>query len=313
MIPALTNSRVSSAALYAAMPPVTPAAILRGELVAISMAKRLVERSVLHCSDCGCHARCSLPAEMRIAHRGAAVRASRVRRSGHTVVESARCQAERPRERAAGARPRGALRMPSCWRCCCATGVARPMRVDVARGALSPLRRRGGLLRRDPCRNPAVRGVGPAKGAEFSGDGRAGAPVACWRKLPPSDALASPDAVRDYLRLPLSRAAPAKRSWRLFLDSQNRLLAADEPLRGTLGPDQRLPAGSRQGARWRATLRRSSSRTTTRAASPEPSRADELLTTGAEAGARPGRHPNARPFRRGRPAAWSPSPSAGLL
>ncbi len=44
---------------------------------------------------------------------------------------------------------------------------------------------------------------------------------------------ASPQAVRDYLRLLLS-ARPYEVFVGLFLDSQNRLLAAEELFRGTL-------------------------------------------------------------------------------
>jgi len=84
-----------------------------------------------------------------------------------------------------------------------------------------------------------VRGVGPAKCAEI-----AAAVELARRSLSEDarsrDALASPQAVRDYLRLLLS-ARPYEVFVGLFLDSQNRLLAADELFRGTLAQTSVYP------------------------------------------------------------------------
>lgn len=49
----------------------------------------------------------------------------------------------------------------------------------------------------------------------------------------PGDALASPEAVRDYLKLNLA-TLPHEVFMCLFLDAQNRLLAAESLFRGTL-------------------------------------------------------------------------------
>ena len=57
--------------------------------------------------------------------------------------------------------------------------------------------------------------------------------------------LSSPQQVRDYLRLTFG-GAEEERFVVLFLDSQNRLIAAEEIFRGTLSPDERLSAGGRE-------------------------------------------------------------------
>ncbi len=54
------------------------------------------------------------------------------------------------------------------------------------------------------------------------------------------DALASPQAVRDYLRLTLG-GRPYEVFVGLFLDSQNRVLAAEELFRGTLAQTSVYP------------------------------------------------------------------------
>jgi DNA repair protein RadC len=54
------------------------------------------------------------------------------------------------------------------------------------------------------------------------------------------NALVSPGAVRDYLRLTMS-ALPYEAFMALFLDSQNRLLAAQELFRGTLAQTSVYP------------------------------------------------------------------------
>ena len=58
--------------------------------------------------------------------------------------------------------------------------------------------------------------------------------------------LASPDAVRDYLRLLLHDRAHEVFVC-VFLDAQHRVIACDELFRGTLGADQRLPARGGEG------------------------------------------------------------------
>jgi DNA repair protein RadC len=119
------------------------------------------------------------------------------------------------------------------------TGTAGRPALDLARDLIS---RFGGiceLLAASVKEVAAVRGVGPAKSAEL-----AAAVELARRSLSQRarhcDALASPHAVRDYLRLSLS-ARPYEVFMGLFLDSQNRLLAADELFRGTLAQTSVYP------------------------------------------------------------------------
>ena len=90
------------------------------------------------------------------------------------------------------------------------------------------------------------------------------------------DALASPDAVRDYLKLTLA-SLPYEAFLALFLDSQNRLLAARELFRGTLAqtsvyPREVVKAALAHNAAGVVFAHNHPSGV------PEPSRADELLT-----------------------------------
>ena len=91
-----------------------------------------------------------------------------------------------------------------------------------------------------------------------------------------ADALASPDAVRDYLRLLLADR-PHEVFVVMFLDSQNRVIETLEMFRGTLTQTSVYPrevvieALSRQAAAVLLCHNHPSGR-------PEPSRADEALT-----------------------------------
>jgi DNA repair protein RadC len=90
------------------------------------------------------------------------------------------------------------------------------------------------------------------------------------------DALTSPEAVRDYLRLTLA-SLPHETFMVLFLDSQHRLLAADELFRGTLSQTSVYPREI-----VKAALARNAAAVIFAHNHPsgvaEPSRADELLT-----------------------------------
>jgi DNA repair protein RadC len=90
------------------------------------------------------------------------------------------------------------------------------------------------------------------------------------------DALSSPEAVRDYLRLTLS-ALPYEAFVGLFVDSQNRLIAAAELFRGTLAqtsvyPREVVKAALAHNAAGVVFAHNHPSGVA------EPSRADELLT-----------------------------------
>jgi DNA repair protein RadC len=91
------------------------------------------------------------------------------------------------------------------------------------------------------------------------------------------DTLASPDAVRDYLRLALS-SLPYEAFLALFVDSQNRLLVAKELFRGTLSqtsvyPREVVKAALAENAAGVIFAHNHPSGVA------EPSRADELLTS----------------------------------
>ncbi len=187
--------------------------------------------------------------------------------------------------------------MPNSSRCCCAPespAAARSTSRATSSPASAASRAAGGARRRRRRRCAAsVR----AKCAELAAVVEL-ARRSLTEEARACDALASPQAVRDYLRLLLA-ARPYEVFVGLFLDSQNRLLAADELFRGTLAQTSVYPrevvkaalacnaaamifAHNHPSGRRRAEPRR-------RAADP-----------GAEAGAGARRHPHARPFRRRR-------------
>ena len=131
------------------------------------------------------------------------------------------------------------------------------------------------LLAAPPRELASVRGVGPARTAEIAGI------VELVRRslreeAAERDVLQSPQAVRDYLRLSLA-ARPYEVFMGLFLDSQNRLLAADELFRGTLAQTSVYPREV-----VKAALARNAAAMIFAHNHPsgvaEPSRADELLT-----------------------------------
>ena len=153
----------------------------------------------------------------------------------------------------------------------------RPRERLLARGAaaLSDAEHHVAALAAPALEVAAVRGVGRAKCAEIA------AVVELARRslseeAGACDALASPQAVRDYLRLSLA-ARPYEVFVGLFLDSQNRMLAADELFRGTLAQTSVYPREV-----VKAALARNAAAMIFAHNHPsgvaEPSRADELLT-----------------------------------
>jgi DNA repair protein RadC len=118
-------------------------------------------------------------------------------------------------------------------------------------------------------------GVGPSRAAKL----KAGVELArrlLREEMSHGDALTSPEAVRDYLRLTLA-SLPHEAFVVLFLDSQHRLLAADELFRGTLAQTSVYPREV-----VKAALARNAAAVIFAHNHPsgvaEPSRADELLT-----------------------------------
>jgi len=181
---------------------------------------------------------------------------------------------ERPRERllAQGAAALSDAELLGVVLC---TGCAGASAVEVARAALQGCGGIGGLLGAPVARLCALRGFGAAKVAVLK------AAVELARRLArdelrQGDALTSPEAVRDYLRLSLA-TLPHEAFMALFLDSQHRLLAAEELFRGTLAqtsvyPREVLKAALAHNAAAVIFAHNHPSGVA------EPSRADELLT-----------------------------------
>ena len=183
-------------------------------------------------------------------------------------------ESERPRERllAQGA---SALSDAELLSLLLRHGVAGTDALAIARALLSRFGSLTALFAASRLDLSGVRGMGPAKTAELSAMvelvRRSLAEVAAER-----DALQSPQAVRDYLRLALA-ARPYEVFVGLFLDSQNRLLAAEELFRGTLAqtsvyPREVVKAALSHNAAAMIFAHNHPSGVA------EPSRADELLT-----------------------------------
>jgi len=155
------------------------------------------------------------------------------------------------------------------------TGIAGKSAIDVARDAITRFGGIAGLLSASATELSTVRGFGPARSAVLASvvelARRSLAEEATTR-----DALVSPQAVRDYLRLSIG-GRQYEVFVGLFLDSQNRVLAAEELFRGTLAQTSVYPrevvkaALERNAAAMFFALNHPSGVA-------EPSRADELLT-----------------------------------
>ena len=155
------------------------------------------------------------------------------------------------------------------------TGVAGRSALQLAHDLLARFGGLAALLGASVAQVSDIRGLGPAKAAELA------AVVELVRRslveeAAAADALTSPQAVRDYLRLTL-RARPYEVFVGIFLDSQNRLLASEEMFRGTLAQTSVYPREV-----VKAALARNAAAVIFAHNHPsgvaEPSRADELLT-----------------------------------
>jgi DNA repair protein RadC len=139
--------------------------------------------------------------------------------------------AERPREKLLG-RGADALSDAELLAIFLRTGISGKSAVDLARellthcGSLSALCSAGA---RDLCELP---GIGPAKYAQLQAVMEM-ARRALREKLAAGNALNSPSAVRDYLRMKL-QTLPHEVFVVLFLDAQNRVIGSEELFRGTL-------------------------------------------------------------------------------
>ena len=180
---------------------------------------------------------------------------------------------ERPRERLL-AKGAGALTDAELIAVLLRTGVRGKSAVDLAREMIERFKGVKGLLA--PAADlQAIKGLGSAKRAQLE------AAIELARRsmhehLASRAALSSPTAVRDYLRLSL-----ATREHEVFmciwLDAQHKVIAAEEPFRGTLTQTSVYPREI-----VKAALRLNAAAVIFAHNHPsglaEPSRADELLT-----------------------------------
>lgn len=111
-------------------------------------------------------------------------------------------------------------------------GVAGKSAVDLARDAISHFGSLSGLFGVSLADFASVKGLGPAKFAQLQAVFEL-ARRALGEELQAGVQLNAPKAVKDYLQLMLSNK-DHEAFLVLFLDAQNRLLAADEMFRGTL-------------------------------------------------------------------------------
>ena len=204
--------------------------------------------------------------------------ASRPPSQGRRAARGARCaswpRSDRPRERLLARGP-AALSDAELVSLLLRTGIAGESALDVARNAIGRFGGIAGLLAASTAELASVRGFGPTRCAVLASvielARRSLAEETALR-----DALTSPQAVRDYLRLTLHNR-PYEVFVGLFLDSQNRVLAAEELFRGTLAQTSVYPREV-----VKAALARNAAAMIFAHNHPsgvaEPSRADELLT-----------------------------------
>jgi len=122
--------------------------------------------------------------------------------------------------------------MPNSWPSTCASAVRGKSAVDLARDLIG---RFGGLNRlfaAGLAEFAEVPGMGPAKYAQLQAVLEM-ARRALGEEMRQGIAFTSPQAVRDYLRLHLA-GLQHEVFVGIFLDAQNRLLAAEDLFRGTL-------------------------------------------------------------------------------
>jgi len=182
--------------------------------------------------------------------------------------------AERPRERLLALGPEH-LSDAELIAVCLRTGTSGKSAIDLARELIQRFGGLHGLLAAERGSFVAVKGLGNAKAAQLA----AVLELArrCLREeMRAGDALVSPGAVRDYLRLALG-GRENEVFVVLFLDAQHRVLAIEELFRGTLTQTSVYPREV-----VKAALRANAAATIFAHNHPsgvaQPSQADELLT-----------------------------------
>ena len=138
---------------------------------------------------------------------------------------------ERPRERLLAHGP-GGLSDAELVAVCLRTGIPGKSAVDLARELIARFRGLAGLLAADLASLLAVRGLGSAKTAQLA------AVLELARRSLREDlkagcALASPGAVRDYLRLALGGRRHEVFVC-IYVDAQHRVIGIEELFRGSL-------------------------------------------------------------------------------
>jgi DNA repair protein RadC len=181
---------------------------------------------------------------------------------------------ERPRERLLAQGP-AVLSDAELLAIVFGSGNANGSALDVARGVLGRHGNLSKLFGAPVSILARSHGLGPVRTAKL----KAGVELArrlLREEVIQGSALTSPEAVRDYLRLTLA-SLPHEVFVVLFLDSQHRLLAADELFRGTLAQTSVYPREI-----VKAALGHNAAAVIFAHNHPsgvaEPSRADELLT-----------------------------------
>ncbi len=138
---------------------------------------------------------------------------------------------DRPRERLMrqGAR---ALADAELLAICLRTGIPGKNAVELARELISRFGSVRSLLAAEPGQLAAHKGIGAAKSAQLLASVEL-ARRSLREELETRDALSSPQAVRDYLRLLLARS-DREVFVVLMLDAQHRVTATEELFQGTL-------------------------------------------------------------------------------
>jgi DNA repair protein RadC len=138
---------------------------------------------------------------------------------------------ERPRERLAALGP-AALSDAELVAILLGAGRAGPRAIELSRALLERFGRLSGLFAAPAAEIASVQGVGGARAARVAA-ARELSRRALAEQMQARDSLASPAAVRAYLRLRLQHLGHEV-FWVVFLDAQNRVIAAEELFRGTL-------------------------------------------------------------------------------
>jgi len=119
------------------------------------------------------------------------------------------------------------------------TGVPGRGVLQLAEGVLQHCGGFAGLLHAQAPALAGIKGLGPAKRAELAAVVEM-ARRALAQRITQAPVFDAPQAVKDYVQLQLAQRGHEV-FWVLFLDSQHRLISADEMFRGTLSQTSVYP------------------------------------------------------------------------